>query len=401
MCYLSHANTFAFGLLCVLSVFAAVVSGQNGDGVDFAPTVSATCKAGHMAVKIHFNQPFYGIAHARDYRASGCMAQGNGSEWLSFDINLLAPNGAPDYCGVLINSKSEERSVPLAVRVHRTLELADDKFYVITCGKAGFKNAKNETSLVSLRVLNDIGNRVTTTINGKQYTLRADLGNPDGTHGIRVKSCFAFSKRNATVPLIDERGCSVDAVISQIKYLANGATAEATIASMFRFPESSQMNFQCDIAICKGSCVQADCYTDNSPPTDGEEGMVSASIGVFVVDPGDSPVTSEICESGIHPPWLLYLAIALGVMFLIMLLINCFLCTAMTCSCARTEVIEKDPSVVEDYDPYRSWHGSQYGSRYPSSTIHSTRSVSDNSDHYAIVQSRPGSRHSGMHRSRH
>ncbi|KPJ21500.1 hypothetical protein RR48_00333 [Papilio machaon] len=67
----------------------------------------------------------------------------------------------------------------------------------------------------------------------------------------------------------------------------------------------------------------------------------------------------------------------------------------------RFGVIEKDPSVVEDYDPYRSWHGSQYGSRYPSSTIHSTRSVSDNSDHYAIVQSRPGSRHSGMHRSRH
>lgn len=37
------------------------------------------------------------------------------------------------------------------------------------------------------------------------------------------------------------------------------------------------------------------------------------------------------------------------------------------------QVIEKDPSVVEDYDPYRSWHGSQYGSRYPSSTIHSAR----------------------------
>lgn len=37
------------------------------------------------------------------------------------------------------------------------------------------------------------------------------------------------------------------------------------------------------------------------------------------------------------------------------------------------KVLEKDPSVVEDYDPYRSWHGSQYGSRYPSSTIHSAR----------------------------
>ena len=31
---------------------------------------------------------------------------------------------------------TEERSVAVAVRIHRTLELADDKYYMITCGKA-------------------------------------------------------------------------------------------------------------------------------------------------------------------------------------------------------------------------------------------------------------------------
>ncbi|KAE8742935.1 hypothetical protein FOCC_FOCC011487 [Frankliniella occidentalis] len=115
-------------------------------------------------------------------------------------------------------------------------------------------------------------------------------------------------------------------------------------------------------------------------------------------------VVAELCDGGVHPPWLLWLCIALGVLFLIMLIINCFLCSAMTCSCARTEVIEKEPSIIEDYDPYRSWHGSQYGSRYSlngkpgytsgGSTMNSTRSVSTNSDHYAIVHSRPGSRYS-------
>lgn len=74
-------------------------------------------------------------------------------------------------------------------------------------------------------------------------------------------------------------------------------------------------------------------------------------------------VIAATCE-GIHPPWLLWLCIALGVLFLIMLLMNIFLCTAMSCSCARTEIIEKEPSIIEEYDPYRSWHGSQYGSRY-------------------------------------
>ena len=58
-----------------------------------------------------------------------------------------------------------------------------------------------------------------------------------------------------------------------------------------------------------------------------------------------------------------------GVLFLVMLCVNVFLCSAMTCSFSRTEVDvveEKAPSVytVQDYDPYRSWAGSQYGSRF-------------------------------------
>lgn len=74
-------------------------------------------------------------------------------------------------------------------------------------------------------------------------------------------------------------------------------------------------------------------------------------------------------------------------------------------------MIEKEPSDIEDYDPYKvGWvpstgHQSQYGSRYSlngkpgyasgGSTINSTtRSLSTNSDHYAIVHSRPNSRYS-------
>lgn len=69
-------------------------------------------------------------------------------------------------------------------------------------------------------------------------------------------------------------------------------------------------------------------------------------------------------DGSVHPLWLLWLAVAFGILFLIMLIINIFLCSAMTCSCARTDIIEKEPSIIEDYDPYRSWHGSQYGSRF-------------------------------------
>ena len=72
------------------------------------------------------------------------------------------------------------------------------------------------------------------------------------------------------------------------------------------------------------------------------------------------------CSSS--PPWVTYLCVAFGILFLVMLIINILLCSAMTCSCAKSSVdgdsTDKEPSVIEEFDPYtRSWHGSQYGSR--------------------------------------
>ncbi|XP_046421223.1 uncharacterized protein LOC124180149 isoform X1 [Neodiprion fabricii] len=413
----SIGMTAVWWLVAMLAV-GAEVSGQLVD-TEFQPTVTATCKDGYMTIRMNVNQSFIGALHAKDHRTPQCMVLGNGTNHVTLGINLLAPPGAPDYCGVLVNNKTEEeRSVPIAVRIHKTLELANDKFYVITCGKAGFKNAKNETSLVSLRIL-DRGHRVQETIYSHNYTLRAEISRPDGMYGIRVKSCFAFNKRNSSVPLIDEKGCPVNGqVMTKFVYDPSTGFADATLFSMFRFLDSPQVHFQCSISVCKGSCGIPVC--DGDPPDSvkgglqpnagqsvaGEEGVLLAGTSVFVLDPGVSPIVQSVCDDGsVHPSWLLWLAIALGVLFLIMLIMNIFLCSAMSCSCARTEIIEKEPSIIEDYDPYRSWHGSQYGSRYSlngkpgytsgGSTMNSTRSISTNSDHYAIVHSRPGSRYSG------
>ena len=59
----------------------------------------------------------------------------------------------------------------VAVRIHKTLELADDKFYMITCGKAGFQNNNNETSLVTLQLMRE-GRKVQEVVYGREYTLR-------------------------------------------------------------------------------------------------------------------------------------------------------------------------------------------------------------------------------------
>lgn len=397
------------------------VAGQLLD-TEFQPTVTATCKGGYMTIRVNLNQSFVGAVHARDHRTPQCMVSGNGTTHATLGINLFASQDSPEYCGVLVNNHTEERSIPIAVRIHKTLELADDKFYVITCGKAGFKNAKNETSLVSLRLL-DGGARVQEAIYGHNYTLRAEISRPDGTYGIRVKNCFAFNKLNSSVQLIDDKGCPVKVRMTKFIYDRSTGIADATLFSMFRFADSSEVHFQCDIAVCRGSCGTPVCEGDkeelikggsstNGQSVSGEEGVLLAGTSVFVLQPGEKRVVQTLYDDGsVHPLWLLWLAVALGILFLIMLIINIFLCSAMTCSCTRTDIIEKEPSIIEDYDPYRSWHGSQYGSRYSlngkqgyasgGSTMNSTRSISTNSDHYAIVHSRPGSRYSGPGQKHH
>lgn len=60
-----------------------------------------------MNIKVAFNSSFYGAVHARDYRSSACMTHGDGGKLVSLDINLLAVNGAPDYCGLFFNNVSK------------------------------------------------------------------------------------------------------------------------------------------------------------------------------------------------------------------------------------------------------------------------------------------------------
>jgi len=388
----------------------------------FTPSVSATCRAGVMTIKVETGNRFLGVVHARDYRRPACTSYGLGTEETLLNINMLADKKKDDYCGVFINEKSEERSVAVAVRIHKTLELADDKFYMITCGKAGFQNRNNETSLVTLQLLRE-GRKVQQVVYGRDYTLKAHISQPDGTFGMKVKRCFSFSDQNSTVELVDERGCPEPTIMSEFSYNRVTGTAEARLFSMFKFPDSNRVHFQCDIVICKGDCEPTNCEESTEAPAapqarslqpkadafvqPPDDGALMASYSVFVVEPGTLPVeVSDVCQScGVSPVWLLYLCIAFGILFLVMLVINVFLCSAMTCSCSKHSKEEKEASYLEDFDPYaRSWQGSQYGSRYslnggiktvpvPYLPADTARSVSSTSE-YGQATSRTPSRHS-------
>lgn len=365
-------------MLAVLFIFMQVCSGQ--DASDLNPSVTATCSQGFMRVRLRTSGAFFGVIHARDSRDNACTTRGTGETSTFLTVNLLTPPDHKQFCGVVHDNDTEKSSLALAVRSHTTLELAGDNYYVITCGRSGFRDTDtNTTSNVKLLLTRE-GKQVKEVTYGREYKLMAEMDKPSANYGIRVRNCFAFSDQNSSVRLLNDKGCPERNVISQFVFDQDTGSSTADLYSMFRFPESNTVHLQCEIILCAvKSCQETLCVTDPLTSAssrvggvgagEGEENVhrMMASTTVFVLEPGASSlVSSEDCE--LKPDWLLWLCVVFGVLFLIMLCVNVFLCSAMTCSLSRSEVEpeEKAGSVftVQDYDPYRSWSGSQYGSRF-------------------------------------
>merc|ERR1712213_179449 len=229
-----------------------------------------------MKIRVDTQKPFQGIIHGPNRTEPGCSVLGKSGLKTYLNIDLTAPSGSEGSCGVKYNQRTEERKVAIAVRAHPTIELLEDRLYVVTCGRVGFQNSRNEVSVVQLKVSlpTDPTRKIDTVLEGKRYKLRAEVLE----HDAAAVYCSGFG-------------------------------------------------------------------------------------------PADSD-------------WLMWLCIAFGVLFAVMLLINIFLCSAMTCSCTRSEIIEKEPSVYDDYSIYDSQYGyTNNGKTYSESDYGSEYGMMDNGDH--------------------
>lgn len=128
--------------------------------------------------------------------------------------------------------------------------------------------------------------------------MKAEVTQPNSTYGIKVKNCFAFNKKNESMALIDDRGCSVDGMMSRFFISDDGQSATAMISSMFKFSNGSEINFQCDIVTCPGKCAEDDkCTSDPAALTKSSRGLgqpedaqaLLAATTVFVLDPALLP----------------------------------------------------------------------------------------------------------------
>ena len=135
-----------------------------------------------MNIRVDTQLPFNGIIHGPNRTEPGCSTLGRGGRKTFFKIDLTKTPGSEGSCGVKYDQKAEERSVAIAVRAHPTIELLEDRVYVVSCGRAGFQNSRNEVSIVQLRVTlpSDPLPKIDSVLPGKPYKLRAEVLDHDG-----------------------------------------------------------------------------------------------------------------------------------------------------------------------------------------------------------------------------
>lgn len=411
--------------VCLKQISCQLLDYEYDDGglaESFQPSVKASCVGGTMTIRVDTKQPFEGIVHGPNRTEPGCSVQGRGGLKTYLRIDLTKTSGEEGSCGVKYNQRTEQRKVAIAVRAHPTIELLEDRLYVVSCGRAGFQNSRNQVSVVQLKVAlpGEDTRKIDTVLEGSRYKLKAEVLDHDPEFDIHIRRCFAFDETDTSLQLVDDRGCSVERLISDFTYDKTKGTAEAVLFSMFRLPHSNRTYFQCDVAICRGECAKPLCTDaderlklqatgqltsldeqEEDPFEKPEDDAVTTSTSVFVAQPGSEASASAVYCSGIgglgaaDSDWLLWLCIAFGILFAVMLLINIFLCSAMTCSCTKSEIIEKEPSVYDDYSIYDSQYGytngggpgkyseSDYGSEYGTNL--------DQQEHPNHPTNRPGS----------
>lgn len=131
----------------------------------FRVNVSNVCEKNHMRATIRLNKPFYGIIHARDKRKKpNCVVEGTGDQTYTMDISYTLVQSEQEFCGVvshqpstsqrqsssslqLVSQSSENSTAPqvpqqqptlsivLVVRLHKTIEFSEDRYFLLSCLK--------------------------------------------------------------------------------------------------------------------------------------------------------------------------------------------------------------------------------------------------------------------------
>ncbi|VDN19193.1 unnamed protein product [Gongylonema pulchrum] len=88
-------------------------------------------------------------------------------------------------------------------------------------------------------------------------------GQLPGVHAMLIKNCYAESGNALKAAVIDQNGCTTDSYILPNLQYASDLLSAKTQAPVFKFPDRTNIGFQCDVAICLRS--NQDCQAITPP----------------------------------------------------------------------------------------------------------------------------------------
>lgn len=130
----------------------------NSQAQKFRVNVSNICEKNNMRITIRLNKPFYGLIHTKDKRKkSACSIEGNGDQVYTLEISYTLVQSEPLYCGIvshhlsqpgqqkqtttqnqsnqLTQQQQQQLSVALVVRLLKSIEFSDDRYFLLSCAK--------------------------------------------------------------------------------------------------------------------------------------------------------------------------------------------------------------------------------------------------------------------------
>ena len=114
------------------------------DELDFV--VTNVCERNFTRVSLQTSQPFYGAIHSKNQRhKSLCSFEASGQTEVSLNLPLVLNQNSSNYCGAFkLRRRGQQEqdsegqqlvAIILAVRLHRNIELSNDKFFLLNCTK--------------------------------------------------------------------------------------------------------------------------------------------------------------------------------------------------------------------------------------------------------------------------
>lgn len=123
----------------------------NSQAQKFRVNVSNICEKSNMRITIRLNKPFYGLIHTKDKRKkTACSVEGNGDQVYTLEISYTLVQSEPSYCGIVSHhltqpvqqkqnqsalQQQQTLSVALVVRLHKSIEFSDDRYFLLSCAK--------------------------------------------------------------------------------------------------------------------------------------------------------------------------------------------------------------------------------------------------------------------------